>query len=244
MAIAGCNGHNVNYKPALLVGAALLQSGCATNSSGSANPRDHFERFNRAMYKADVVIDKAVLAPVARSYVRAVPLPASSGISHFLANLNYSHTVINEVLQGKLTDSGRDVLRLFINTIVGVGFFDPAANLGLAAHLEDFGQTLDKWGVPSDPYLVLPVLGPSTVRDTVARVPDEYTSVRHYMARPWQRWSSTALGAVDTCASLIAIDGVLATAFDPYAFVRNAWLQRREYQVRDGNVPAAEPAAE
>lgn len=224
----------------LLAAALLGLFGCATLPGGKADPRDRFERFNRSVYRFNDAADRAVLKPVALGYVRVVPGPARHGISNFIANLTYPRTIINDMLQGKFADGARDTGRLVVNTVAGLGFFDPATRMGLEAHNEDFGQTLGKWGMHSGPYLMLPLLGPSTVRDTAGRLPDEYTTARHYIDDSRVRWGLVALDAVDTRAALLDTDAVLDEAYDRYAFVRNAWLQRREYLVRDGEGTADE----
>jgi phospholipid-binding lipoprotein MlaA len=221
----------------------LTQTACAAlPTDRQAGPRDRFERYNRSMYRFNTAADRAVLRPLARGYVRVLPQPVRRGIGHFLTNVAYPRTIVNDLLQGKLADGARDTARLAVNTVVGLGFFDPATRLGLEQHDEDFGQTLGKWGVPAGPYLMLPLLGPSTIRDTVSRVPDDYATPRHYLQDPYARWGLITLDVVDTRAGLLATDAVLRDSFDPYALVRNAWLQRREYAVRDGNVPAEDLA--
>jgi phospholipid-binding lipoprotein MlaA len=219
----------------LALGATLLTA-CAS-IPGKPDPRDRFERFNRAMFSFDQSLDRNVLLPVTRGYVKVVPKPARRGIAHFLTNITYPRTIVNDALQAKFADAGRDTLRLGINTILGLGFFDPATGMGLEQHDEDFGQTLGKWGVHSGSYLVLPLLGPSTVRDAIGRVPDEYTTGRHYIRDSTVRWSVAVIDVINTRAGLLDTDQVVNQSFDQYAFVRNAWLQRREYQVRDGDVP-------
>jgi len=219
---------------------ALAAGGCAALPSGKPDPSDRFERFNRSMYRFNSAADRMALRPLARGYVRAVPHPVRRGITNFIDNYTYPRTIVNDLLQGKLADGGRDTLRLVFNTVGGLGFFDPASRMGLEAHDEDFGQTLGRWGVPSGPYLMLPLLGPSTVRDAAGRVPDEYTTARHYVDDNYVRYGLAALDLVNSRAGLLDTDKVVAETFDAYAFVRNAWLQRREYLVRDGDVPAEE----
>lgn len=227
----------------LLLSATLL-SACASLPPGKPDPRDRFERYNRAMFSFDEALDRNLLLPVTRGYVKVVPRAARIGINHFLTNLGYPRTIVNDALQAKFADAGRDTLRLCVNTLLGLGFFDPATGMGLERHQEDFGQTLGRWGMPSGSYLVLPALGPSTVRDTIAQVPDEYTTGRHYIKDNTVRWGLLALDGVDKRAELLDTDQVFNETFDRYAFVRNAWLQRREFQVRDGNVPDEPPADE
>jgi phospholipid-binding lipoprotein MlaA len=128
-----------------------------------------------------------------------------------------------------------------VNTTIGIGgLFDPATRMGLPAGDEDFGQTLGRWGVPAGPYVMLPFLGPSSVRDTVGFVGDLYTDPKTYVKNTYVAIGLTGLDLVDRRAELLATEDVLARSFDPYAFIRNAYLQRREYQVKDGSVPSDE----
>jgi phospholipid-binding lipoprotein MlaA len=218
--------------------ACALLSACATLPPNTKrDQRDPFERYNRAVYGFNRGLDQHVAQPVARGYVKAVPLPLRHGVHNFVTNLGYPRTLINDALQGKFAYAGTDLLRLTTNTVLGLGWFDPASALGLESHDEDFGQTLGRWGVHAGPYFVLPVLGPASIRDTIARVPDEYTTGRHYIQDSTVKWSVAGLDLLDSRASLLETEGVLQQSFDEYSFVRNAWLQRRNYQVRDGDVP-------
>src|SRR5690606_8928598 len=133
-----------------------------------------------------------------------------------------------------------DTLRLVVNTTIGIGgLFDPASQLGIPAGDEDFGQTLGRWGVGSGPYVVLPFLGPSTARDTVGVAADQFTDPKYYLIKDvWISVGLTVASLIDTRAGLLGTDEVLARSFDPYVFMRNAYLQRREFQVRDGTAPA------
>jgi phospholipid-binding lipoprotein MlaA len=227
-----------NWTRVAALAAALLLGGCATLPPGSKpDPRDRFERANRSVYAFNQALDHAVLRPVARAYVKVTPRPARRCISNFLANIDYPITIINDALQGKVHDSLSDVARFGINTVVGIGgLFDPATHWGFQKHDEDFGQTLGKWGVHSGPYLMLPILGPSTVRDAPARVVDHFSSPRPYILDTNEDLGLSVVGAVDKRAGLLDTDALIDKAYDPYAFLRNAWLQRREFQVRDGKV--------
>jgi phospholipid-binding lipoprotein MlaA len=222
--------------------AVLLLGGCATLPAGSKpDPRDRFERANRSVYAFNTAIDHAILRPVARGYVKVTPRPVRRGISNFFANIDYPITIINDALQAKVHDSLRDVARFGINTVVGVGgLFDPATHWGFEKHDEDFGQTLGKWGVHSGPYLMLPIFGPSTVRDAPAKVVDHFSTPRTYLFSTNVDLGLSVVGAMDKRAGLLDTDELIDKAYDPYAFLRNAWLQRREYQVRDGKVPPDE----
>jgi phospholipid-binding lipoprotein MlaA len=238
--------------------AGLWLAGCASLPSAKPDPRDPWERFNRASFKVNDALDRAVLRPLTRGYVKVTPRVLRTGISNVFANLENVTTIVNDALQGKMRDAGRDSARLLLNSTLGLGgLFDPATAVGLEKNDEDFGQTLGKWGVGSGPYLMIPLLGPSTVRDAFGRVPDRFTDPTHYLEDDSTRFTITAVEIVDLRASLLDLDDDLAQSFDRYAFVRNAWLQRREYKVKDGNVeepafdeeemlnqePVAEPAA-
>jgi phospholipid-binding lipoprotein MlaA len=208
-------------------------SACASLPAGSVrDPRDHFERFNRAMFKFDMTLDHAVLRPVARGYVRVAPAPVRTGVSNFLSNLGYTSTIGNDILQGRFRGFTRDLARLIVNTSVGIGgLFDPAATLGLVRDDRDFGQTLGTWGVPTGSYLVLPLLGPSDVRDAFGTLPDRFMTVDGDLNSTTLNASLFAARAVDGRAKALPFDSTIDGAYDPYAFVRSAWLQMRDYKV-------------
>ena len=222
--------------------AACLLSACATVPAGKHDPRDPFERVNRSVFRFNTATDRAVFRPAAKAWQAVVPPPVRHGLGNFVGNLQYPVTIVNDVLQGKLSDGGHDLTRLFVNTIFGLGFFDPATHAGLERHDEDFGQTLGKWGVPSGPYLMIPLLGPSSLRDAPAKLVDEYANGRHYLSDQYLGYGLWVTSKLEQRTQLFDADAVLARTYDPYAFVRSAWLQRRDYQVRDGAVD--EPAAD
>lgn len=219
-----------------------MLGGCATTPAGRHDPRDPLERVNRSVFRFNTAADHAVFRPAAKAWQAVVPTPVRHGLGNFAGNLAYPVTIVNDVLQGKLSDGGRDLTRLLVNTLFGFGFFDPATHAGLERHDEDFGQTLGKWGVPSGPYLMIPLLGPSSLRDAPAKFADEYANGRRYLQDPYLKYGVWVTSKLELRASLLDADAVLERTYDPYAFVRNAWLQRREYQVRDGAVD--EPAAD
>jgi phospholipid-binding lipoprotein MlaA len=228
-------------KELLVLIAGLMVAGCANLPSGNPDPRDPWERFNRTTFKLNDALDRAVLRPVAKGYVRVTPRALRTGISNFFANLETVPTLINDVLQGKMRAAGHDTGRFLLNSTLGIGgLFDPATAAGIDKNDEDFGQTLGKWGVPSGPYVMLPFLGPSTVRDGLGRVPDTFSDPSHYLEDDSTRYTITAVEIVDLRASLLDLDDELNQSFDRYAFVRNVWMQRREFKVKDGNVE--EPA--
>lgn len=237
----------------------LALAGCASVPSKKADPRDPWESFNRASFKFNDSLDRAILRPVAKGYVKVTPRIVRTGISNALGNLDTVTTIINDALQGKMGQAGRDSARFLMNSTLGLGgLFDPASAAGLENNDEDFGQTLGKWGVKSGPYLMLPILGPTTLRDAFARIPDQYTHPVNYLEDDSTRYTIRAFDVLDLRAGLLSLDEQLARSYDRYAFVRNAYLQRREFKVMDGNVedqsleleeefkddPAVEPAAE
>jgi phospholipid-binding lipoprotein MlaA len=227
---------------ALSVGFA----GCAALPAGKPDPRDRFERFNRSMYKFNTALDRAILRPLTRAYVKVTPQPVRKGVTNFLTNLDYPETVVNNFLQGKIGDGVNDIARLLVNTTLGIGgLFDPATGMGLDRHVEDFGQTLGRWGVHDGPYLMLPILGPSTVRDAFGLAPDylllhEIETVQLFHDNAYIEWSLLAVEAVNRRAQLLDEDKILERTYDPYAFLRNAYLQRRAYLINDGELTPEE----
>lgn len=232
--------------------ALALLGGCASVPADRAHPQDPFQRVNRATYKFNSAIDRAVLKPVATAYRDHVPQFIRTGVSNFLDNLGYPTVIVNDFLQGKLVDGLKDTGRLVLNTTLGIGgLLDPASTIGLARNDEDFGQTLGKWGVPAGPYLVLPLMGPSTLRDTPTRYVDSQLSMMELLEDEIEVLDEdgflagvVVLSVLDTRAGLLNLDSVIGRAYDEYAFVRDSWLKRREFQVRDGDVPDEEPIEE
>jgi phospholipid-binding lipoprotein MlaA len=224
----------------VLLALTLALPACATLPNGKPDPSDRFERFNRSVYKFNTVLDHAILRPTARAYVRVVPQPVRTGVSNVISNLAYPVTLVNNFLQGKVHDGMTDAARLLVNSTIGIGgVFDPASGMGLERHQEDFGQTMGWWGMHSGPYLMLPLLGPSTVRDAVGLVPDylllhEIETVHLFNNNEYVQWSLFAVGAVDRRTQLLDQDPILDRTYDPYAFLRSAYLQRRDYLIHDG----------
>ena len=223
--------------PALAVALlGLLLNGCA--ATATRNPADPIEPFNRGVHEFNDAIDRAALKPVARAYRDHTPEWLQTGVGHFFTNLTYPWTVVNQLLQGKLVAAGQGTLRFTINTTLGWGgVFDVASGAGLPQHDEDLGQTLGVWGVPPGPYLVLPFLGPSSVRDAPSSVATRFAEPFYWYDAGNERWFSLALSLVDKRAQLLPLDASLERVFDKYGFIRDAYLQRRQYKVYDGNPP-------
>jgi phospholipid-binding lipoprotein MlaA len=223
---------------ALAAGAAIsmtLLGGCATNG----DPRDPLEPLNRGIYKFNDGADALLIRPAGEFYSLIVPQWIRSGVSNFFSNLNDVIVVANDLLQGKISQAGSDVARLAINSTVGVlGLFDFATGWGYEKHEEDFGQTLGYWGLGDGPYIVLPILGPSNVRDTVGWVGDFYAWPVTYIEHDRTRRIVVITRIISGRAELLATSSILETAaLDPYAFVRDAYLQRRRNLVYDGKPP-------
>jgi phospholipid-binding lipoprotein MlaA len=216
---------------------ALLLTACASIPPGStADPRDPFERYNRAMFSFNKTVDDKVLKPVATGYVDVIPDLVRTAIGNFFGNIGDVWTAVNNYLQGKPREGTNDLARVVLNSTFGiVGLIDVATPAGLVQHEEDFGQTLGVWGVKSGPYLVLPILGASTVRDGLARPVDLYADPITQIDSTGVENSLRALRLVDDRATLLYSTRMMEdAALDPYLFVRDAYLQRRESRVRDG----------
>lgn len=225
---------------AKIAGLAMV---LATVGCASTNPRDPLEGYNRAVFGFNEGIDKLALKPAAEVYSK-LPSFMQTGVYNFFGNLDDVGTAMNEFLQGKFRDGVSDVTRVFLNTTLGIGgLFDIGTEAGLYKNREDFGQTLGVWGMQAGPYIVLPLLGSSTLRDTLATPVDFKTDPWHYK-RP-VRWRNvgSALRAIDQRAVVLEASNLLeAAAFDRYQFVRDVYLQRRQSQVYDGEPPVDQVA--
>jgi len=226
----------------LVLLSSLIVSGCAT-VPGPANPKDPFQSTNRAVFQFNKTLDDVAVKPAAQAYRFVTPQFVRTGVHNFFSNLHEITVVVNDVLQGKVSQGGKDALRFTMNTTVGLlGFIDVATPAGLEKHHEDFGLTLGHWGVESGPYLVLPLLGPSTVRDTVGLIPNTATGPYVLMdhVSSTTRYEGFALETIQFREGLLNDEDLLDTAAlssDHYNLIRDAWLQRRRNQVYDGNPP-------
>lgn len=228
-----------------LLGCVLVLAtlaGCATTSG---NPRDPFEGFNRAIYSFNDVLDSAIVKPVAEGYRFVLPTPVRAGVTNFFSNIADPWIAVNNALQGKFTDAVQDVMRVFVNTLLGFGgLLDIASEMGLQKHNEELGQTLGKWGVGSGPYLVLPFFGPSSVRDAPSLWVDWMASPLLEVRDVPLRNSLIALQGVSKRSNLLEATNLLEeAALDKYAFTRDAFFQYRRNQIFDGNAPPLEPGA-
>jgi phospholipid-binding lipoprotein MlaA len=236
----------------LVVVCGTALSACVTLPPDSKrSPQDPWESFNRGVYKFNDALDRAVAKPVAKGYVKVVPEPIRIGVSNFFSNLETPTVLFNDALQGKFVAAANDLGRFLLNSTLGLaGILDPATPAGLAHNDEDFGLTLGKWGVHAGPFIELPLLGPSDLRDGPARLVDTYTNPRQYIKNDYIKYGLYLPDFIDRRARLLSLDDTLKNVYDPYAFIRDAYLQRRAYQISDGKVsddtlvdPGADDAA-
>ena len=229
----------------LVILIAVILGACAGPGSIARSEKtadqtagDPWEPLNRGIYTVNDVLDKVTLKPVAKGYRKVLPAFVRRGVSNFYANLRTPLTIVNQVLQGKGRAALSDTGRLLLNSTVGIGgFFDPATSAGLEQHNEDFGQTLATWGVPDGPFVMVPLLGPRSLRDAV-------TIPLNFFAHPLFHYENTSvrdklwgLEAINVRTRLLAADTLLEDSFDPYVTIRDAYRQNRRYLIYDGEPP-------
>lgn len=216
-----------------LAGTAL--SGCAT----SGNPKDPIEGFNRAVFAFNDAIDSVAIKPVAKGYSAVIPDPVQRGVSNFFGNIADVFVGVNNVLQGKVVEGAGDFGRVLVNSTIGIlGVMDVASDMGIEKHDEDFGQTFGRWGVGNGPYVVLPIFGPRTLRDTAGFVLDIKADPVGEINDVATKNSLQVVRLVDARAGGLSADKVIdAAALDRYSYVRDAYLQRRRSLIYDGSPP-------
>lgn len=240
--------HRHLLRPAVLCALIVATSlaGCATRpgNPGSVPPqkRDPLAPVNREIYRFNMLLDAAVMRPVAQGYVNITPQPVRSHISNFFSNLRLPVTVINDLLQLKPLDAVRDTGRFAVNSTLGfAGFFDPASEWSMPPHSEDFGITLARWGVPSGPYLQIPFLGPSDLRDAVGMYSDYFGSTSYWTGwKPRTRNVIYAMQAISARADFLNVDQMLDQSYDPYSLLRSIYFQNRDQTIRQ-NLPGYQP---
>ncbi len=215
-----------------------LMIGCAT-SGNPAEQNDPLEKFNRDMLEFNLEADRLLLKPVAKAYDRHLPQPVKTGVNNFFSNLWEPMTIANDLLQGKIGYAARDTLRFVSNSTLGVaGIFDVAKDMNMPRRKEDFGQTLAVWGVPEGPYLVLPLLGPSTLRDAAGLIPQyQYGDPVARVDSP-ERIYAEGLRLVDVRSRWLDAEDVFELQPDKYLFLREAYRSDRNNLIYDGNPPA------
>ena len=235
------HGIEKRLRLAVYLSVIVWGAGCATVQSADVETSDDdvLESINRPMYQVNDFLDQTVAEPIADVYLEYMPKPIRNSISNFLDNVTYPNVILNDFLQGKgkqgLEDSGRFV----VNSTFGLfGIWDMATHLGLEAHDEDFGQTLGVWGVDDTTYLVLPLIGPNSLRDAPDLGVSTLTNLLFYVSNPVAIIPITVLGLVDRRARVAdAVNFRNEAAVEPYLFTREAYLQRRNFLIHDGNPP-------
>jgi phospholipid-binding lipoprotein MlaA len=224
---------------AALCTVACLATAAAAAQSAAKPGNDPFEGYNRAMFGFNDKLDSAVLTPLAKGYQAVLPEFARAGVGNFFGNFGDAWSALNQLLQGKGEAAGTMTFRVLTNTFFGIGgLLDVASDLGMERQSKDFGLTLGRWGVPAGPYIVWPVLGPSTLRDSVGRPLDLAWSPARLSSDAASRNAITGLQLVDARANLLGATRVLDDiALDKYSFVRDAYIARRRSQVYDGDPP-------
>ncbi|HET9024204.1 MAG TPA: VacJ family lipoprotein [Burkholderiaceae bacterium] len=225
---------------ATVIALLALMTGCATvPPNAGQDPRDPLESFNRQVFEFNEGLDKVVLKPLAQVYDKVLPVPVQDCLSNGFSNLREPSNALNNLLQGKGGDAVSDVCRFTVNTTVGLlGCFDVASRMGLEKHREDFGQTLGVWGVGNGSYLVLPLFGPSTFRDTVGLGVETVLDVNFWLDNVSVRNTIFGVRTVNYRHELLKTDDLISgAALDKYTFVRDGYLQRRRNLVYDGNPP-------
>ena len=231
-----------SWRAAMLAAVLAALAGCTTIREGRGGPGqrlDPWENWNRKVFNFNEDVDNAVLKPVATLYADVVPQPVRRSVTNFFNNFSDAWSAINNMLQGKFEAGFQDATRVGTNTLFGLlGILDVASEMGLEHHYEDFGQTLGHYGVGAGAYVVLPLLGPSTVRDTAATVVDRLASPPALFDGTGKQVGFTLLQIINTRADLLGATRVIdAISLDKYTFIRDAYLQRRLSLVFDGDVP-------
>jgi phospholipid-binding lipoprotein MlaA len=217
--------------------AAALLSGCATGPNRT--PGDPLEPMNRVIFRFNDAVDQHLAVPIAKGYQKVTPHPVRTAISNFFSNIGDLNTIANELLQLKITNATEDLMRFVMNSTFGVGgLIDFATPAGLPKHHQDFGLTLGRWGMPTGPYLMLPIFGPSTFRDGIGLAVDVRFNPFNYI-EPATRTPLYAMQFINTRSDMLGATNILQqAALDKYSFIRDAYLQQR----RSGTSAASAPA--
>ncbi|MDD5035465.1 MAG: VacJ family lipoprotein [Methylococcaceae bacterium] len=231
-------------KAVVLVGVALSMAGCATTNKYDS--RDPWEGWNRGVQSFNDGLDDYFMKPIAKGYQRVTPDFVDRGVTNFFNNVDDIGVVLNDLLQFKFSQTGQDTGRFLINTTAGLGgFVDVASALELHKHDEDLDQTLGVWGVPSGPYLVMPLIGPSTPRGVLGKAGDSAANPLNWVNPAAIPYGTGTLKTIDTRADLLSATKIVDQAsVDRYEFIRNAYFQDRNYKIHDGNVPAEDDELE
>jgi len=222
----------------VLVSSALF-AGCATTNTYYDDPRDPLERYNRFMYEVNDTLDRAIIKPLAQGYKAVLPTPVDRGITNVFNNLVDLTSVLNNILQFKFEHAAAGLGRVMVNSTFGIlGLIDIASMNDMPRYEEDFGQTLGSWGISPGPYIVLPLLGASDIRDTFGLVVDWYVDPVRQVNPSKPRWALAGLRGLDQRADLLSASKIMEeAALDKYEFHRDAYIQKRQNDIHDGNPP-------
>jgi len=224
-------------KPILPIMFLILTSGCAYQNELINDPIDPLESRNRSIYTFNENLDKAILEPAADGYDYITPNILQKGFNNFFDNLNYPVTIINQALQGNIGESLQDTLRFTINSTLGVfGLFDPATSMGLTEHDEDFGQTLAVWGMKEGPYLMLPFFGPKTLRSLAGDLTDGLFNPLLHINDTNLKIKTNLINILQDRSDLSTLEEELDNSFDPYQYIKDSYMQNREYKINNGNI--------
>lgn len=221
-----------------LIVVALLLGGCAGTQSRNTDPvNDPWEGYNRKVFAFNEGMDK-VVRPIAVGYDKITPDPVQRGVGNFFRNLDAPVTYVNQVLQGKFKQSASTIGRFLVNSTFGLfGFFDIASQMGIPFYNEDLGQTMATWGYENSRYMMIPFFGPSTFRDGTGRLADSFYHPVGMAIHGYNRWGLLIFRGIDTRARYLDQDEELNSAYDPYALMRDVWMQNRLFQIYDGDPP-------
>ena len=220
-----------------LIFVLILLSGCSYQNELINDPIDPLENSNRSIYTFNENLDEAILEPAADGYDYITPKFLQKGFNNFFDNINYPVTIINQLLQGNIGESLQDTLRFTINTTIGIfGLFDPASSMGLPEHDEDFGQTLAVWGVKEGPYLMLPFFGPKTLRSLTGDLTDVLFNPLLNIDDTNLKIKTNLINILQDRSDLSTLEEELDNSFDPYQYIKDSYIQNRQYKIYNGNI--------
>jgi phospholipid-binding lipoprotein MlaA len=216
----------------------LCAAGCASLPPGEPVEHDPWERLNRSLYSFNEAADSVSLKPIAKGYQKVLPEPIRKGITNFAQNLGAPRNIVNNFLQGKPSRGVSELARFIVNSTIGLGgLIDIATASGVEAHREDFGQTAAVWGVPPGPYVMVPFIGPQTLRDVILMPANIEFDILHHVDESSIRDRLWVLRSIDLRHRVLSLEDLLADSADPYVTLRESYLQNREFEIYDGDPP-------
>lgn len=230
--------NSVRFIASTAIGLSIALSACTTVPAGQRAANDPWEPMNRTLYQVNTSIDKVTTKPLARGYQKIIPSPIRTGVSNFFRNLTTPGSALNNFLQGKPKQGFSEFGRFLFNSSLGVGgLFDIASAGGMDEYREDFGQTAAVWGVPDGPYVMLPFLGPQTLRDAILMPVDALSHPLYHYENTSVRDKLMVLRIIDLRYNLLSVEKFLDDSKDPYVTLRESYLQNRQFEIYDGDPP-------